>query len=251
MFASRSAKPLPTLSFFGDSSSKDGPYMVLGGFAINGDRLAEVEAKIESIRIEHGVGAEFHWQQYKGGRRRHGYEALVDYAFELVANNHAHFHVILTPFSRFNHKVASKKDEVDITLGADRSINRIYWQLLLHRIARYYGKRCAIHVRLDIGNDSADIIEKRVQLCATAYKKYKTKPNCIRSIIAMNSKSSGIIQMSDVICGAIAAERNERNQSAHKTALRAYVLDKHVNDSWAIDTPSNAGRRFTVWNFKV
>jgi hypothetical protein len=233
---------LPSLSFFGDSSSRDRAYMVAGGFAVSGSRIAEIEANIAARREAAGIKSEFHWAAYRGGEKRQAYESLVDYAFELVRNKHAALHVIIPKFEGYDHKAKPGENK-------DTSINRMYFQLLLHRVARFYGKKRAIHVRLDAGNDSADICEMRNQLCAKAFDRYGTRPNCIRTIEPVCSTNSGIIQMADVLVGAIAAKRNDVTHSSPKGALADYVLKASGRGSWDRDTPFWA-RFLTVWNHK-
>jgi len=70
-----------------------------------------------------------------------------------------------------------------------------------------------------------------------------------RSIEPQCSKRHNIIQMVDVVIGAIAAKRNDRKNVAHKAELADYVLEKSGHGDWSRDTVKNA-RYFTVWNFK-
>src|SRR5690242_5548084 len=88
----------PSLTFFGDSSSRDKTYMVAGGFAVRGSRIAEINARIDRIRADANMTSEFHWSEYRGGNRRHVYEALARYAFELVKSRQAALHVIIAKF---------------------------------------------------------------------------------------------------------------------------------------------------------
>jgi len=44
-----SQKDLPTLSFFGDASSRNSNFMVLGGIALAGHRISETEDAIADI----------------------------------------------------------------------------------------------------------------------------------------------------------------------------------------------------------
>lgn len=233
---------LPALTFFGDSSSRDRAFMVAGGLAVSGNRISEVESKIAALRQEAGIKSEFHWAAYRGGEKRQAYEALVDYAFELVRNRHAALHVIIPKFEGYNHKAIPGENK-------DTSINRMYFQLLLHRVARFYGKKRAIHVRLDAGNDSADICEMRNQLCAQAFDRYGAHPNCVRTIEPVCSMNSGVVQMADVLVGAIAAKRNDIEHTSPKGALANYVLKASGRSRWHHDTPFWA-RFLTVWNHK-
>lgn len=231
---------LPHVTFFGDASSRERDYMVAGGFAVAGTRITEIEKHVAAIRDEAGI-SEFHWADYNG-RYKDAYEALIDYAFGLVEKGHAHLHIIIAKFKGYKHK--SKPGE-----NRDTSINRMYFQLALHRPCRLYGHTRAIHLRLDHGNDSADMCEMRNQLCAKAFEEYQTKPNCVRSIETIASHQSGIIQMADVILGAAAAKRNEVIHTSPKGPLADFVLQRSGLPSWHVSTRYSA-KRLTVWNHK-
>ncbi|HWJ88537.1 MAG TPA: DUF3800 domain-containing protein [Pelagibacterium sp.] len=233
---------LPHLTFFGDASSRDKDFMVAGGFAIAGNRIAEIEDHIAKLRDDGGIRSEFHWATYRGGAKRAAYEALVDYAFDLVNKRQAALHIIISPFGGYNHK--AKKNE-----NRDTSVNRMYYQLCLHRLCQFYGGRRNIHIRLDAGNDSVDICAMRNELCADAYKKYRTVPNCVRSIEPVNSTHVGAVQMADVLMGAIAAKQNQVSHTSPKGALADYVMRASGRHTWGRETPRNA-RFLTIWHFK-
>jgi hypothetical protein len=217
--------------------------MVAGGFAVAGNRIAEVEAKIAQLRHAGGIKSEFHWADYRGGNRRAAYEALIEYGFDLIRKQQAALHIIIAKFDGYDHK--AKEGE-----NRETSVNRMYFQLCLHRVARFYGPARAIHIRLDEGNDSLDVCAMRNQLCAAAYKTYRKPavlPNCIRSIEPTKSVNSGIIQMADVIIGAVSAKRNGVVHTTAKGELADFVLRASGRPDWAKDTPFSA-RFLTVWH---
>lgn len=226
-----------------DSSSKDDTYMVAGGFAVRGDRVAEIEDAIADLRHSAGIKSEFHWKDYRGGNRRRAYEQLVTLAFELIEKNHAHFHLAI---AKFQGKEGDKLERVP----KDKRINGIYENLLIHRVARFYGKSTAIHCIFDSGDDCANVVSRRNFICAAAYKKYNTAPNCIRTLEPMRSEKSGLIQMSDVLVGGIGALRNGRKLKSPKASLASYIHEASGHEDWALNTASTA-RRFTVWNVKA
>jgi hypothetical protein len=233
----------PSLTFFGDSSSRDKTYMVAGGFAVRGSRIAEINGRIDRIRSDACMTSEFHWSEYRGGTRKDAYEALVRYAFELVKSRQAALHLIIAKFKGYQHK--RKEGE-----NKDTSVNRMYYQLCLHRVARFYGQHCAIRVRLDSGADCKDVCNMRNQLCADAYRTYRTRPNCIRAIEPVCSTKANIVQMADVILGAVAAKRNGISYARpDKAELAAFVQEQSGHPDWAADTPKSA-RFLTVWNHK-
>jgi hypothetical protein len=217
--------------------------MVAGGLAIRKARYHEIEHHIQSIKEAAHINSEMHWADYKGGARRAAYEKLVDFAFLLVNERQAALHILIAHFAAFNHKRKSPDDR------CETSVNRMYYQLAVHRLCNFYGQKCAIHIFPDAGKDSADLPNFRNMICADGYHKYKTIPNCIRSIEPQCSKRHNIIQMVDVVIGAIAAKRNDRKNVAHKAELADYVLEKSGHGDWSRDTVKNA-RYFTVWNFK-
>lgn len=237
-----SGPELPSVTFFGDSSSRDRRYMVAGGFLINAKRMLEIEGEIARLRKQAGITSEFHWSAYRGGERRAAYEALVDYAFDLVRTKRAALHVIVVKFEGYNHKAKAGENK-------DTSVNRMYFQLCLHRLARFYGKAAAIHVRLDAGNDSRDICSMRNEVCALAYKQLGTKPNCIRSIESISSHKVGLVQMADVLVGAIAAKQNDIKHRSPKGDLADYVLKASGRNSWSTSTPADE-RFLTVWHHR-
>ena len=232
---------LPALSFFGDASSKDANYMVAGGLAVAGNRIVEIEDRIAALRADAGIRSEFHWSGYRGGEKRAAYESLVRYGFDLINKRQAALHIIIASFQGYNHK--AKQGE-----NRDPSVSRMYYQLFLHRIAQFYGQRRAIHIRLDAGNDCRGICNMRNQLCADAYKKCDTAPNCIRSIEPVKSEHSGIIQLADVILGAVAIKQNSVIHTSPKGALADFVLQASGRHNW--NQTSVDARFLTIWHHK-
>lgn len=218
--------------------------MVSGGFAVSSKRVNEIEDHIAALRNSANI-SEFHWSEYRGGDRREAYHSLVRYAFGLVAKGHAELHLIIPRFKGYNHKRIEGENR-------DTSVSRMYWLLGLHRLAQYYGRERAVHMRLDKGNDCKGICAMRGELCAAAYHEYDTRPNCIRSITPVCSTKSGIIQMADVIVGAVAAHRNNVTHSpkSEKGPLADLVLAESKHPAWHIDTLRGA-RGLTVWNHKT
>lgn len=216
--------------------------MVAGGFAVAGNRIAEIEDQIALLREDAGITSEFHWSDYRGGRKREAYEALVRYAFDLVNKRRAAFHAIIARFQGYDHKARAGENK-------DTSINRMYYQLFLHRVARFYGPSRAIHIRLDAGSDCKDICAMRNQLCAAAHSTYQTRPNCVRSIEPVNSANVGIVQMADVILGAIAAKQNNVQHTSPKGDLASFVLKASGRQSWSA-TPADA-RFLTIWHHQT
>lgn len=233
---------IPAISFFGDASSRMSNFMVLGGVAVAGHRIAEFEERIADIRDRGGIRSEFHWKDYRGGAKRKAYEELCRFGFGMINEKEAALHIMAADFRAFDHNQEDGQTR-------DTGINKLYWQLCLHRLARFYGKERAIHIRLDAGDDCGNICEMRNQLCAEAYRKFSARPNCIRSIEPMGSEKSGLIQLSDVLLGGIASQLNENRADTNKGQLAEFIRLSSGRHSWASSTPLSH-RFLTVWHYK-
>ena len=129
--------------------------------------------------------------------------------------------------------------------------SRMYYQLLVHRVCRFYSSKCYIWVYPDQGHDSRDLLRHVGTINKAANKTYRLEHRLV-SIEQTDSSRCNVLQMVDVILGGIAHIRNHGSASAgvgHKAALARYILQKSGLRSWDIDTGRKA-RRLTVWNFK-
>lgn len=216
--------------------------MVVGGAALRQDRVKEINNTIDALKAKVGAVGELKWKKYRGGNRRALHEGLVDYSALLIREQQMHLHFVVCRFSEFDHKISGPGTP-------EKSVNRMYFQLFLHRVCRFYGKSCAIYAFPDAGNDSSEIVGFREVVCARAYNTHKTRPNCLRSIQPQDSRLHPIMQMVDVLVGAVAAKRENRALSDHKAALADYVQAKLHPEGWQTDTARDA-RALTVWNFR-
>ena len=216
--------------------------MVLGGLAVAGPRIAELEEQIADIRERGGIRSEFHWKDYRGGAKQRAYEELCQMGFDLINSKKAALHVMAADFRQFDHKREEGQTR-------DTSINKLYWQLCLHRLAKFYGKHRAIHIRLDAGDDCSNICKMRNELSAAAFKKFSAQPNCIRSIEPMGSEKSGLIQLSDVLLGGIASQLNENRADTSKGRLAEFIRKSSGRHSWSTSTPA-AHKFLTVWHYR-
>lgn len=149
--------------------------------------------------------------------------------------------MIAADFRKFDHKRENNQTR-------DTNINKIYWLLCLHRLAKFYGKQRAIHIRLDAGDDCSNICEMKNQLSAAAFKKFDARPNCVRTIEPMSSEKSGLIQLSDVLIGGIASQLNNNRADTSKGQLAEYIRKTSGRASWSTSTPGSH-RFLTVCNY--
>lgn len=235
------------LAFRCDSSSHRGArYMVAGGVALQPKRYADISAAIGGIKEAAGITSESKWSKFRGGERTSGYKAVIDLFYSLLDINQIHFHCMIAEFGKFSHKAFPSG-------GPETSVNKMYSQIIIHRICRIYAKRCYIFVYPDKGNDSRDLPRFQGWINWAAHDRYGVEHRlCL--IEPTNSEKCDILQMVDVIIGGIAYRCNFHgsgiaNVAPHKAELAAYILSKAQRETWLRNTAPNA-RRMTVWNFR-
>jgi len=218
--------------------------MVVGGVAFQTLRYAAIAGAIRGIKDAANIRSEMKWSKFRGGERTKAYKAVVYLFYSLIAQNQIHFHCIVAEFGKFSHGAFEGGDP-------ETSVNRMYYQLLVHRVCRFYARQCYIFVYPDQGNDSRDIERFHCQINLVANKKYQV-PHRLTRIEQVDSSQCEIIQMVDVIVGGIAHKQNfaaSADAGSYKTDLANYILQQAPHPCWARDTAKNA-RRFTVWNFR-
>ena len=134
----------------------------------------------------------------------------------------------------------------------ESSVNRIYFQLLVHRVCRNYAKKCYIFAYPDQGKDSGNLRKFHGHINLTAQRRYGVEHR-LAEIEQADSSRCNLIQMVDIIIGGIAHLRNfpagHETGANHKFELAKYILERSKHPDWKRDTARHA-RRFTVWNFR-
>lgn len=235
---------LDVLHFYCDCSSYtgDNTYAVVGGVAVKADLVDTLEAQIQALKDDIGMSSEFKWSSYKGGsRKRRAYHGLIDLMFDAIDRDYLHFHSLVVHFKKFDHHQQGRG-------SPHQSVNKLYFQLMLHDVCRRYGGKWRVLMFPDHGSDSEQIGRFREAICARAYKQYGAQFGSLRTIKPMASEKKGLLQMVDIAIGAMAAERESRALKLCKDELRAYFMDKSPVSNLAIDTDRDE-RCFTVWNF--
>lgn len=141
--------------------------------------------------------------------------------------------------ARYDHKLSGPRRKSD-------TVSKAYYNLIVHRAARFYGRSSDLHIRPDDGDCTARLHRFIGNMNSYAAKRYATDPNCIRSIHCRESKATHHLQLLDVTLGAMAAIRNERQLGPAKRDLAEYIQELWDCDL-TVSSPS-AHRRFSVWN---
>jgi hypothetical protein len=240
--------PLPSLHFYCDETShREHQYAAVSGIAVRKERIAIIDQEIMNLKSSFGkqVASELKWSKVN----RHDmplYEALCDYFFSLLEARHIHYHVVICDFVQYDHRTLNRGNR-------STSVSKTYYQLILHRCCKYYGDRAEVHIRPDGGDCTSDLPRFRHVLNSEARRRFGVRSDPIRSVDLISSVTAPMLQMNDVILGAISSHRNGRhlmpNASPHKTHLAEYVRSSFGLRTYGINT-SQRQTHFTLWNWR-
>lgn len=238
---------LPSLRFYCDESSHTvHRYAAVSGILIRPEHVEAVNNEITKLKESRGkqASSELKWSKVN----RHDlplYEDVVKYFKSLLDSNQVHFHVVICDMHAYDHRILNEGRK-------STTVSKTYYQLLLHRCCRLYGDKAYVHVRPDAGECTQALPGLINGHNADAQRRFGLK---LRPILSINLTHSNVnvMQMNDIVLGAIASHRNERDRkkgaSPHKTHLAEVVRASLGVPHFGINTPWSG--RLTVWNWKA
>lgn len=221
-------------------------YTVVGGLCMHRKTLEKTCETLQEYRELHNMKAELKWQRVSN-QKADEYKALADYFFAMNNANYIHFHSIVFDSHQWNHHRYNGGN-------GDAGLSKLYYQLLLHKFVKIYGNKGTLFVRLDHRNSQTPLEDIRKMLNATAARDHGIDTAPVKQLVSTDSKDCDLLQMNDVILGAVCAARNGRHLLADgraaKRDLAKLVLEKSGLNTFEVDSPRNVSR-FTVWNMKA
>ena len=217
-----------------ESSTQGKRFMLIGGVWIPATAEGALRADIAQIRAQHSLGREMKWGKVSANKLV-GYRRLVDAFF---ASRHARFKCIVVDTHVVNYRRYSEGD-------GELGFYKFYFQLL----SRTIEDGCDYVVIADHRTNTTDLPSfKTLRDCCNGWcarRSRTTVPSPIRSISPRDSKSEDLIQVCDVLLGAVGARFNRDVISLTKLALVEHI-EKRVgrplhNRCW----PSV--QKFNVW----
>ena len=146
-------------------------------------------------------------EQYQQTREANPHRS-IDHFWLLSDQGRAHFHIRFAPFDKYDHD-DYKGRRFDTT-------SRMFYELLLHRAVKHYGKWDRLFIRPDNGDCTSILPHLKAGLNADGVRRYRTNPQCVDSITCLNSEDEPILQLVDVVLGAFTALRNKRTFTGPK-----------------------------------
>ncbi len=224
-------------------------YMVIGGIIINSLNRKSFEDTMQKYRKETNMWSELKWAKVSN-QKFDEYLKFVEYFHSMNNTNLLHFHCIIIDNHKINHKKFSKGDK-------EIGFYKFYYQLLLHCFASNYCNnktKSRLILQLDRRGTKYSLSELKTILNNGVKKDYGIDYSPFRSIEPVDSKKSEIMQINDIIIGAIGFQKNGYHLIANsrwsKIEIANFIAEQIGQDDLTIDTPTS-NKRFTIWNFRL
>lgn len=226
-------------------------YMVLGGIAVCQDAIPEISRVMAEYREEQHMTAELKWTRVHH-KKYSEYVAFIDHGFNFMQNGRMHFHSLIIDRAQLDH-VSYNEGNPDL------GIYKFFYTLLIHRFGRRYccgekGKDIRLFIKFDKRECSYKLGDMQEVLNNGMRKTHSVYTRPFRKVEAIDSKTSDIMQINDILLGAIGHHKNRRHLLPEtrqaKTDLSNYIAERLQRPHLGNDTPRDA-KLFTVWNLNL
>lgn len=220
--------------------------MVLGGIIVADSSEGKVLEAIEGWRKEKRMFAELKWTKVSDGKLSE-YKSLVDLFFSLAEKRFLLFKSMVIDTSQIDYKTFHKGDK-------DLGFYKFFYQFILHSFGgRHLSEEDRLRIFFDKRTSKQSLGAFSVILNNGMRKKYGWKTNVVRSVEAVDSKGSNIIQMADVLMGAIGFQNNDchlrSNARKAKIELADHIAERANLLSLKDNTPFGTDH-FGIWKFR-
>lgn len=235
--------------FCDESRQTQDRFMVLGGLIVNSKSIQVINDTIDKYRNEEKMFAELKWSKISD-QKLNEYKRFIEYFFALNNSDRMYFRCLIVDNHNVNHKKFNQGNK-------EVGFYKFYYQLLLHCFGK---KNCSnkkkerLIVILDQRDSKYKLDDMKYMLNNGINKKYGINYSPFVSIEPRDSKKSNILQINDIILGAIGFQKNGyhllANSKQSKVKLAEYIAEQAGLKSLLNDT-TLANKRFTIWNFKL
>jgi len=238
---------MPGTAIFVDESCKEKhQYLVLGGIVVEIDDIPKVLSAIHDVRSAFGLRREMKWTKISNGYVS-AYRAFVDVFFDLHERDILHFHSVIIDTHRLDH---AKYNQGDAEIGFSKFI----YQLLVNKFGRLYSDSSPFHVYLDKRETKHSLEDLRNVLNNGIAHRYDVQSRPYRRVQFRDSKKSEILQLNDILIGAIGARKNGHHARPQASRARVGIADHIAARARIRDlgrTTPYGQRRFSIWNMTL
>lgn len=220
-------------------------YMVFGGIIIPLSNKDAFRAAVEIWRRDNNMTAEMKWGKVSATKLDR-YKEWVDLFFLLIGAGRIHFKSVVFNTHEIDYATYHQGDR-------ELGFYKFFYQLLVNKFGPYAkSDEDRLLVFLDRRKTRYRLRNLRDVLNNGIRKKYGLA-NVLRSVEPLDSKKSDLLQMTDVIIGAIGYHWNDHHTRAAASKARVelaeYIAVKAKLSTLKQETPW-AQRFFEIWQFR-
>lgn len=206
----------------------DGPnYVIIGGIWIEGAERDNYKSKIRALRKQHSVHGEFKWNRVSPSRVEF-YKALVRLFFE----ESMRFRCIVLRADELNAVKFHKADN-------ELMFYKFYYQLLHHWIYDFNRYRIFLDLKTNRVDDRLQVLMEVLQNANLTSE--------IISVQVLPSHELDLLQLADLLIGAVGYRFHELHTSPSKLAVLAEI-ERYINQT--IQPTSRKESKFNVFRFR-
>lgn len=234
------------LHFYADESSQSKcKYMLLSGIAIAERHLESVRNMLRDVQVTHRTLGTMKWGKVSQSKLQ-VYREYCDVFFRECARDIMHFHSLTVNTTMLDHRrFNSGSPEI--------GFSKFIYQLIV-KIGRLYGRDYVVHCYLDRRKTRQSLNELQEIVNNGLAKNWGLHSRPVRRIVFRETEDEPILQLNDVLLGALAARCNGHHlaegASTAKSDLSGHILRSATIQNPLIDTPRDT-RRFTTWMFAL
>lgn len=212
--------------YFHHPPAESGSYALIGGVWIQAEKRSIYKGKIKKLRNIHSVLGEFKWNRVCPARQKF-YRDIIKFFFR----SEARFRAILLPAERLD---ALKFHQADNEL----MFYKFYYQLLHHWIEPFNRYHIFLDLKTNRLNNRINTLKEVLRNSSIASE--------ITDVQALPSKDLDLLQLADILIGAVGYHFHGLNTSTAKNTI-LQEIEAHIGHPI---TPTNhAEEKFNIFLF--
>jgi hypothetical protein len=207
--------------------------MVLGAISIPENKLAEIKSRIADIRRRHKMSPQFEFKWTKVSPAKLGlYQDLIDYFFD---DDDISFRCVVIP-----DKAALKHDKYDQT--HDDWYYEMYFKLLKYMVNP--SNKYQIYIDIKDTRSKEKVVKLQDKLCTSSLDFSRS---IIQKVQQVRSHEVALVQLSDLLIGAISYKFRNLDGSAAKQEIVARIASRSRYSLTKSTLPSESKFNIFVW----
>ncbi|MGB9594594.1 MAG: DUF3800 domain-containing protein [Anaerolineae bacterium] len=229
---------IPYIHVYADESRlKEERYMLIGGLWVPAPAEAALRADIAKLRAESRLTAEFKWTKVSRAKL----SAYQDLVGTFLKHCDAAFHCIVIDVTLLDYSTFSRGD-------AELGFYKFYFQLISRKLLSGYHYLVFTDARRNRRAYRLDVLK----ICTNRWwAKQQGIPEAapVRAVEARNSKEEDLIQLADVLLGAVGYVWNGHAESPAKVDLIGHIEQSLGGVSLGKGTPRSSCK-FNIWHWQ-